>query len=575
MIGAGDGVEASSAAKAGDRRPNVVVIQADDQSLEMMRVMEKTNRLLGDRGATFRNNFTNWPLCCPSRATQLTGQYAHNHRVLGNKPPLGGYERFPRGDNLAVWLEREGYEVGHVGKFLNGYGRRDDDPDTPYNDATEVPPGWTNWSTGSNGSTYTFYGYTQNVFDADDGGPRDGTLVPYGNDVEDHKSDVNTGEALGLIGEYAGARRPFYLQVDYLAPHSGGPRTNPQRPFDCGNHAKPAPRHAAAFNGEPLAALEDEAFNEADVTDKPPGIANNDTLDDEETAKIAKNYECRLESTLAIDEGVADIVKKLRATGELGNTYVFYTSDNGFFHGEHRVKAGKNLVYEEAIRVPLLMRGPEVPKGVNVRDLTSNVDFATTVMALTGASSGERKQDGKSLIPAAQNPRRETGRELVIETNEFVAVRTQRYKWVEYTDGFRELYDLEVDEPELENVASDPAYAEVRERLTARLADLQTCVGSGCTRAPKLEFDFKQVPRGRDCVPEDLKVKVGGADARVGATVLFYARGELVGTDESGPFEHVIRRSKLRGRGDAEIRTEASLVDGRRVVKLRDFDVCR
>jgi arylsulfatase A-like enzyme len=557
----------------GDARPNVVVIQADDQTVEMMRVMSRTNRLLGERGATFRNHFANWPVCCPSRATQLTGQYAHNHGVLGNSPPEGSYLRFDRDDNLAVWLAEAGYLVGHVGKFLNGYGPTDDRPETPYNDVTEVPPGWTDWLSGSAGDTYQFYAYTQNEWSGEAGDPRDGELVEYGNSVADFKTDVNTDDALSLIRDYSDSGDPFYLQLDYLAPHGGGPRVNPQPPANCRRSAKPAPRHAHAFDDEPLPSLDDPSFNEADVSDKPPHIAQLGTLPPDEIAEVEGRYECRLESILAIDEGVEQVVELLRRRDELANTYVFYTSDNGFFHGEHRIRLGKNDVYEPSIRIPLLMRGPEVPAGARVRDLTINADLATTIMEVTGAEPGAGGPDGVSLLRPATRPREETGRELLLETLNYTAVRTQRYKFVEYTGGFTELYDLKRDPFEEENASGEPSYAEVEAALAARLDDLRNCAGDDCRLTPDLELQFR--PLGGNCVSGPVRVSAVGADEEDVVDARALSRGKLADVDREAPIELKVSRKELKGQGRAEVRAHATLLDGRRVVETRSFAVCR
>jgi N-acetylglucosamine-6-sulfatase len=571
LLGSGS----SANAGAGTAAPNVVVIQSDDQTFDSMRVMRQTTRLLGDRGATFRKNFTNWPVCCPSRATQLTGQYAHNHGVLGNKPPEGGYLTFPREDNLAVWLAEAGYRVGHVGKFLNGYGPRRDRAETPYNDLTEVPPGWTDWRTGSAGSTYQFYGYTQNEWSGGPGDPRDGELVPHDGRVRDYKTDANTRDALDLIEGYAGAGSPFYLQVDYLAPHSGGPGEGemPHPPFNCTGYAKPAPRHAHAFDSAPLRPAGAPSFNEADVSDKPPDVAELERLGRSDIRTITDRYRCRIESLLAIDDGVRRIVDKLRAEGELGNTYIFYTSDNGFFHGEHRVKSGKNKVYEPSIHVPLLVRGPGIDRGVAVKDLTTNADFAATVEALTGATG--RVPDGRSLLPAIQNPNEETGRELLIETNRYTAVRTQRYKWVENDDGFAELYDLRRDPDELRNRADDPAYADAREALADRLAALRDCAGTECAQTPALEFEFRPVQGGGGCLRGGLRVSVAGGDEGSLERLRVEARGDFAGGDDGSPFEVLVTRRELVGKGRAAVKAQASLIDGRRVTVVRSFGVCR
>jgi N-acetylglucosamine-6-sulfatase len=568
-------VGSRSTAEAGraPARPSIVVIQADDQSLEMMRVMERTNRLLGERGATFRNHFANWPACCPSRATQLTGQYAHNHGVLS----AAGYDRFDREDNLAVWLGAAGYEVAHVGKFLNGYGPPTDDPATIPNERNEVPPGWTDWRSGAAGTTHTFYNYIQSEWSGEpDEVPRDGIEIPYGGAEEDYKGDVNTDDAVDLISDYGGPGNPFYLQVDYLAPHAGGPAQTPQPPNNCLGGPQPTPRHAHVFDDEPLAALQDPSFNEADVADKPPHVADNELIASPGIENITRLYRCRLESTLAIDEGVAEIVRALRAAGELESTYIFYMADNGFFHGEHRIRPRKNEVYEPSIRLPFLLRGPGVPEGVKVNELTINADFATTVLEVTGAEPIVRAPDGRSLLPIVRSPREEAGRELLIETLQFTAIRTQRYKWVEYeADNFVELYDLKRDPYEEENVAGESRYADVAAALASRLDALRDCSGAGCRLRPELAVTYAAKPKKRSCVERRLRVKLTGADEGEVTEARFFSRGDLVGVDRDPPIKHRIGRRKLQGNRPAQARTEATLLDGRRVVWARQFKICR
>ncbi len=564
------GAKETRDAKAAADAPNFVVIQSDDQSLESMRVMSKTKRLLGDRGATFANHFANWPLCCPSRATQLTGQYAHNHGVLGNSPPEGSYLRLPRHDNIAVWLKEAGYELGHIGKFLNGYGPKKDDPETPVNDVTEVPRGWSDWRTGSAGTTYGYYDYVQNEWSSDDGKGRDGELAAYGGGVGDFKTDANTSDALDLIGKYADGEAPFYLQVDYLAPHTGGPnrpRNTPHPPYDCRGFAKAAPRDADAYDDAPLAALRDPSFNEADVSDKPPDVAGRPRLSPGKIDQITAGYRCELESMLSVDDGVANIVRRLKATGELENTYVFYMGDNGFLYGEHRLDTGKNNVYEPAIRIPLLLRGPGVPAGVEVWDLTSNADFATTVMALAGAEFDEGSPpDGRSLLPPIGHPEEEIGRELLIESNGYAAIRTQRYKWVEHEDGFVELYDLKSDPYEEQNVAGESAYEEVQGKLVTRLQDLRECAAAECTQTPGLEIEPTD--------PEDACVLgLSGADVPEVESLTVRIGAAVAGRDASEPFAITVSAGELPRSG--RVAASATLIDGRRMTRQLSLRTCR
>ncbi len=166
------------------------------------------------------------------------------------------------------------------------------------------------------------------------------------------------------------------------------------------------------------------------------------------SANIQRMYRCELESLLSVDEGVKKVVDALQAKGELGNTVLIYTSDNGYFHGEHRIPKDKQHIYEESIRVPLLMRGPGIPQGASLGPLVINADLAPTLVDLANANPGQA-MDGRSLIPVANNPSIEQGRELLIEEPTFAAIRTSRYMYAEHRTGERELYDLQNDPFEL------------------------------------------------------------------------------------------------------------------------------
>ncbi len=449
--------------------PNVLVIETDDQTVESMRVMQNVNSLIGAQGATFTNSFVNFSLCCPSRSTFLTGQYAHNHGVWGNQPPSGGFDTFEAlhgTNNLAVWLQDAGYYTGMIGKYLNGYAN-----DPP------VPPGWSEWHAAPGG--YGVYNYPTN-----DGG----TLTEHGQAPGDFKQDVLTGKAVDFVNRRAPKAQPFFLWLTYTAPHWSPPDPNPNPPYDCGHAAKPAPRHAHAFDSEPLPIP--PSFNEADVSDKQSAIAALPPFGEAQIAGIQRKYRCELESLLSVDEGVKKLLDALQAKGSLDDTLVIYTSDNGFFHGEHRIPPGKMRIYEESIRVPLEMRGPGIPEGVTVDPLTINADLAPTIVEVASAARPGLTMDGRSLIPLAQDPGIEEGRELLIEepgalTGEpwgpgFEAIRTERYMYAEFATGETELYDLESDPFELQSLHDDPAFESVKSGLADHLHQLQSCAGASC-----------------------------------------------------------------------------------------------
>jgi N-acetylglucosamine-6-sulfatase len=275
------------------------------------------------------------------------------------------------------------------------------------------------------------------------------------------------------------AASPFFLWVSYLAPH-----------FEAGQQRRtqPAPRHRGALATEPLPKPPN--FNERDYSDK-PAFLQRAKLTSKQVTALTKEHRLRLESLLAIDEGVEDIVDKLEATGKLGQTYIFYLSDNGLFQGHHRIIGGKESYYEPSIRVPLIVRGPDVPKNVTRAQLVSNVDLAPTIVELTGVKP-ELTMDGRSLLPAIKGADSSwrtgvylTGRirEPKVSSDKdayFDGIRTPRYTYVEHKNGQKEFYDLKVDPYELDNKTAAGSYAEVRADLAAKLKILKECKGATC-----------------------------------------------------------------------------------------------
>ena len=555
--------DAAKKKKPKQKRPNIVLVMTDDQAVETQRFMPQTNELLGRGGVSFANSFASYPLCCPSRATWLTGQYAHNHGVRGNTPPAGGYSKLDKSTTLPVWLQRAGYATAHVGKFLNGYGRTSPD--------TEVPPGWTEWygaldaPDGFVGGTYTMYGYTLN---------ENGSVVHYGStpDVVDpatYQTDVYAAKARDFINRRAPSRKPFFLSVATLASHteSGGA-------CNCeGNNPRAAPRHEGALSNQ--APLSSPSFNEADVSDKPQAIRDEPLMTGPEQQVVRARYRAQAESLLAVDELVAGVADTLRAKGELKNTVIIYTADNGFFHGQHRVRSGKVRLYEESIRVPLLMRGPGLPKGKTRKQVVANVDLAPTIADFANAKP-MRKVDGRSLFSTARDkllwPGRPIGLEAFFnadpeedpetpETN-YRAVRTDRYVYAEYGTGETELFDLATDPYELQSRHADPALAQVRGALDRLLDRTANCGGSGCAVRPKLKFS-SVFRNGGGCVASAVKARLRGGDAGQVVAATFYGNGKKVGADGSAPFKRKIGADRLRG-GKNRIQAIATLLDGRK-----------
>ncbi len=522
-------------------RPSFVVVQTDDETLDQLYTvfnaggvevpaMPNTLSLIGGRGMTFNRYYVSYPLCCPSRVTLLTGRYAHNSNVRGNVQPNGGYSGFrARGaftHNLATWLQGAGYRTIHIGKFLNGYG------DEPYDNGTEVPPGWTAWHTVENADTHHYYyGYSLNDNGTIDGpfgdsgswdtreyGERDyfgcpttsieGKPCLYETDVF---SRIAAEELIGTPAE-----QPFYLQLDYTAPH--GDFRRPAGP-------EPAPRHYTLFDGAPYPHSREEGFNEGNVNDKPRFIREAPYLSPEEIHTYRVYYDKALASLRAIDDGVKTVLDTLGSQHRLRNTYVIFTSDNGFFYGEHRLTGGKFLAYEPSTHLPFLIRGPGIKAGTSTGELAANTDIAPTILELAGVTP-DKSVDGTSLVPFLRDPSLRTRRGILFESfvqtddveangeptaqravtevqprrksgtakasivappKDYEGIRLGPYKYIEWPDGEKELYDITKDPNELNNIVRVPNYFPIRAFLHAQLIRLEACVGHTC-REPAPPF---------------------------------------------------------------------------------------
>ena len=534
-------------------KPNILVLMTDDQTVESLRVMSNVNSLLARQGVTFTNSFASFPLCCPSRTTYVTGQYGHNHTIMGNAPPAGGYDKFAplQANALPAWLQRAGYTTVHLGKYLNGYGRAR---------PLEVPPGWSEWYGSTDPSTYRFYNYTLN---------ENGRLVTYGTGAANYQVDVYNRKAVELVRRLAPSDKPFFLSVAFLAPHSGGPRD----PDDPGNQAtpSPAPRHRNAFANQPLPAP--PSLNEADVSDKPAAIRNRRLIPPARLNAMRENYQQRLESLLSVDEAVRDILSALDATGELSRTLVVFTSDNGFFHGEHRIPDGKVLVYEPSVRVPLIVRGPGLPRGVQRTNLVANVDLAATILDAAGGRA-DRRLDGRSLLPFARDPLVRSGRDILLETPTYSAIRTPLHVFVQHSSGEQELYDLTADPNQLQSLHADPRFAGLKADLAARLARLRTCAGDACRRGPDLRLRLLYRSGGAKCARTNVRVRVVGSSASRIANVTFYRGSRAIKRDARSPYTTLVSRRRLGVRTPTRVLALVTLRDGRTVSLDRSLRRC-
>jgi arylsulfatase A-like enzyme len=532
-------------ARSADERPSFVVIQTDDETLDQLyaslnvggievEAMPYTQALIAGRGVTFNRYYVPYPLCCPSRVSLLTGRYSHNNNVKGNVPPNGGFTGFKArqaySHNLATWLQGAGYRTIHIGKFLNGYG------DEPFDEGKDVPPGWNAWHSVLRADTnHYFYGYTLN---------NNGTLEgPYGDPGSWETREYGERDDFGcpnapLNGKpcfyetdlfntlawqeltQTSPEQPFYLQLDYTAPH--GDFRRPAGP-------EPATRHYNTFAGAPYPHGRAEGFNEGNVNDKPRFIREAPYLSLNEIHTYRVYYQKALESLRAVDEGVKLVIDTLGGLHRLRNTYIIFTSDNGFFYGEHRLTGGKFLAYEPATHLPLLIRGPGIKPGTSTGELAANIDIAPTVLELAGVEA-DKSIDGRSLVPYMRDPALRTRRPILFESfvetadveangeptaqrarvstasagpkasasivappKDYLGIRLGPYKYIEWPSGEKELYDITKDPYELNNLVRVTNLSPIRAFLHAQLIRLEGCVGRTCQEvAPKFPLTREQ-----------------------------------------------------------------------------------
>jgi N-acetylglucosamine-6-sulfatase len=524
LAAAAGAAEARPAGTGKDSRPNILVVMTDDMNKADLAFMPKTRKLLAKRGTSFTNAITSFPLCCPSRATFLTGQYAHNHGVGGNFYPEGWYGMPGRDNTLATWLDSGRYRTDLIGKMLNGYGALDGHG--------EIPRGFDQWHALLDVSAYDYYNFEMNSNgrlrtwgDADFARK----LVDFAN-IEVTPPDVKSvadvlaklGEVMGpapysywgasnpdqyspdvtgritnkLLGREKRAKHPFFIWWTPAAPHREDVSTTLM------NRPGPDPRPPQRYEqlSKSFQLPRPPNFDEADVGDKPSVVASKTPpLTNAQIAQLQLDYEGRGGSLRAVDDRVGRMVKTLRRTGQLSNTVIVFTSDNGWLNGEHRIPGDKFLPYEESIRVPLIIRGPGIAEGRKVKRQVANIDLAPTLAGLAGVKA-RRRMDGVSLAPTLRRHQNPPKRALEIEAprplfegaipinawdRPYVGVRTARYTYVLWTEtSEEELYDRRTDPFQLQNLAQDPAHATIKARLVARMRKLESCRGRACLVKP-------------------------------------------------------------------------------------------
>jgi N-acetylglucosamine-6-sulfatase len=436
-----------SAAAAG--RPNILVIVTDDQRVETLAAMPHVRKELRAEGTSFRNAFVPNSLCCPSRASILTGLHSHTTGVFDNVAPHGGFTAFEDRLTIATVLDDEGYRTAFVGRYLNGY------VGATFDNWSYVPPGWDRWFAVPTGS---YHGYSVSS---------DGALVgPFGNGPRDYSARVMTRTAKRFIDD---GRRRFFLLFSATAPHSG-----PER-IDGVKVATPAERDVGRFDDLP--PWRPPTFGAADGVSDMPAYLRLRKWSHQADRRIDVIRQRQLETLYSLDRHLGSL---LRAVPR--NTLVIFTSDNGFMWGEHRWRS-KQVPYEESIRVPLIVRWPgHVRRDVDPR-LALNIDIVPTILGAVGLDpdtpTGITSRGGRVPPEGLDLFSGERRRAFVLEHLEgsggavpsYCGVRTKRWMYARYSaagsedDGFEDLYDIRDDPLQRRNLASLGAADRARERL--------------------------------------------------------------------------------------------------------------
>jgi N-acetylglucosamine-6-sulfatase len=433
-------------------KPNILFILTDDADLSLLPKMPQIEEKIVRKGTTFPNAFTPFPTCCPSRATILRGQYPHNTGVISNYGPHGGVDAFEAAanddDNLATRLDDAGYRTGLFGKYLNEYA------------GGYVPPGWDEWHgwAGSYADAKIYEYGTLNAYDLS----------------RRHETDILGSKAESFV---RGAKEgyPWFAYVAFNSPHTPT-YTEPEYADDYEGQRYP---------GSP-------AFDEVDVSDKPEWVRRLPRPSDKDRARYDRKHRDRLRAMRSVDDAVAGLLRSLRETGQIDNTYVVLWNDNGYHMGQHRIPEGKRTVYEEDVRYPMVIRGPGVRHDAKDERLVSGTDLMPTFLELAGAPIPEYV-DGRSLAPVLSGSDPSWRDSLLLEgydegfenkdyvPPDFKAIRTSEGRtYVEYETGERELYDLRTDPRQLKSLHDDPERAKEVSALSARLQALKYCSGKEC-----------------------------------------------------------------------------------------------
>jgi N-acetylglucosamine-6-sulfatase len=453
-------------------RPNIVFVLTDDMSMNLIRHTPAV-KTMQQQGATFSNYFVTNSLCCPSRASIFTGRYPHNTGIETNSAATGGgYPTFIRKgldhDTFATDLQKVGYRTAMMGKFMNEY-----QPGTPNNPTKSNPAGWDEWALAASG--YSGFNYQLN---------QTGQVKRYGNKPSEYLTDVISQRGQDFIKRSAADGQPFLLELSVFTPH---------KPY------VPAPRHAKLFKG--LKAPRTKAYGK-----KPKKAASwmaTQKLTKSQKKKMDGQFRSRVQTMQSISDMITDVRGQLRASGVADNTYIVFSSDNGYHMGEHALISGKMTAFDTDIHVPLVVVGPDVPANSKVPGLASNIDLRSTFADLAGTSVPKRV-DGRSLAPLWRGA--STDRKFVlvehdgpaIDKNDpdggifrspnppnYAALRGKSWLYVEYNNGAREYYNHLNDPHELNNIAGKLS-PKRRQQLHKALVKAKKCAGqTSCGKAQR------------------------------------------------------------------------------------------
>jgi N-acetylglucosamine-6-sulfatase len=352
-------------------RPNIVFVLTDDLTWNLVQYMPHVLQLQR-RGVTFSRYIVTDSLCCPSRSSIFTGLFPHDTGVLTNSGyDHGGYLAFLAHDDeaktFAVAVHGRGYMTSMMGKYLNDYNPA----------VLSVPRGWSDWHVAGNG--YPEFNYDLNA---------NGHLVHFGGRTSptNYLTDVLATRATKFVAEAAKAHKPFLLEVATFAPHA---------PYT------PAPRNAQDFPG--LTEPRDPSFNTNNVN-PPSWLGKRAPLAPAVVRRIDLAYRKRAQAVEAVDQLIGEVENVLGSLGLAKNTYIVFSSDNGYHMGQHRLLPGKMTAFDTDIRVPLIVTGPGVPHDRTIPQLVENVDLYPTFAQLTGGTPAP-SIDGHSLVPLLHGQR--------------------------------------------------------------------------------------------------------------------------------------------------------------------------